>query len=77
MSESSNVVKDGYGIRTLIEFIQKRSSAMSGKAVEMISASWKKGTEKKCNGHIKQYIEFCHKKETNLLLLPLKHALSS
>ena len=67
MSESSNVAKDGYGIRTLIEFIQKKSSAMSGKAVEMISGFWKQGTEKRRNGHIKQFIEFCHKEETDPL----------
>lgn len=64
MLESSDVAKDGYDIRTLIGFIQK-SLAISDKAAEIIWISWKQSTEKKCNGHIKQFIEFCHKQETN------------
>lgn len=61
------MAKDGYDIRTLIDFIQKKSSAMSDKAVELILASWRQSTEKRCNGHIKQFIEFCHKEEIDPL----------
>ena len=62
MSESSNVVEDGYGVRTLIGLIQK-SSEMSDKAVESISAPWRQS--------------FVTSKRQIPFMLPLKQALSS
>ena len=57
---SPNVAKDGRDCGTPIGFLQK-SSTLSKAAVEIISASWRQGTEKRCNGHIKQFVDFCHK----------------
>ena len=45
---------------TLIGFLQK-SSTLSKAAIEIISASWRQRTEKNYNGHIKQFVDFCHK----------------
>ena len=51
---------DGHDCGTPIGFLQK-SSTLSKAAVEIISASWRQGTENSCNGHIKQFVDYCHK----------------
>ena len=52
------MVKDDCG--TLIGFLQK-SSTLSKAAIEIISASWRQRTEENYNGHIKRFVDFCHK----------------
>ena len=65
-SESPNVAKDGHDCATLIGFLQK-SSTMSKAAIEIISASWRQGTEKCYNGHIKRFVDFYHKRQADPL----------
>ena len=38
------------------------SSTLSKAAIEIISASWRQGTEKRYNEHIKRFADFCHKR---------------
>ena len=65
-SESPNVATDGHDCGTLIGFLQK-SSTLSKAAIEIISASWRQGTEKRYNGHIKRFVDFCHKQQADPL----------
>ena len=56
----SCVAQDSYDNNTLIWFLQK-SSTLSGKAVKIISASWRQDTEKR------YHKQLCHKQQTDLL----------
>ena len=55
------MAKDGHDCGALIGLFQK-SSTLSKAAIEMISASWRQGTEKRYNRHIKRIVNFCHKR---------------
>ena len=59
-------MKDGHDCGTLIGFLQK-SSTLSKAAIEIISTSWRQGTEKRYNGHIKRFVDFCHKRQADPL----------
>ena len=59
-------MKDGHDCGTLIGFLQK-SSTLSKAAIEIISTSWRQGTEKRYYGHIKRFVDFCHKRQADPL----------
>ena len=59
-------MKDGHDCRTLVGFLQK-SSTLSKAAIEIISTSWRQGTEKRYYGHIKRFVDFCHKRQADPL----------
>ena len=46
-------------------FLQK-TSTLSKTTIEIISASWRQGTEKRYNRHIKRFVDFCHKRQADL-----------
>ena len=60
------MAKDGHDCGTLIGLLQK-SSTLSKAAIEIISASWRQGTEKRYNRHIKRIVDFCHKRQADPL----------
>ena len=43
------------------------SSTLSKAAIEIISASWRQGTEQRYNGHIKRFGDFCYKRQADPL----------
>ena len=47
-------------------FLQK-TSTLSKATIEIKSASWRPGTEKRYNMHIKRFVDFCHKRQADLL----------
>ena len=53
--------KNGYHSSSLVGFTTRRAN-LSKKAVEIISSSWREGTEKRYNSHIKKFVEFCAKR---------------
>ena len=67
-SESPNAAKDGNDCGILIGFLQK-SSTLSKAGIEIISASWRQGTENRYNGHIKRFVDFCHKRQGDPLCI--------
>ena len=60
------MAKDGYDCGTLIRFF-KKSSTLSKAAIEIISTSCREGTEKRYNGDIKRFVDFCHKRQADSL----------
>ena len=60
------MAKDRHDCGTLIGFLQK-GLTLSKAAIEIIPASWRKGTEKRYNGHIKRFVDFCDKRQADPL----------
>ena len=46
---------------TFVRFTEKHKKFFK-KVVEIISTSWRDGTEKRCKSHIKKFVEFCAKR---------------
>ena len=41
------------------------SKSLSRDPLEILSASWRMGTEKRCNSHFERFVKFCRKRYTD------------
>ena len=63
---SPNVAENGHNRGALVWFKEKSTNLSKG-AIETISASWKDGTKKQQNILLKEFSEFCAKRNEDLI----------
>ena len=63
---SPNVAENGHNCGAVVWFKQKITNLSKG-AIETLSASWRDGTEKQHNSLLKEFIEFCAKRNEDLI----------
>ena len=56
--------EDGHAGGSFVRLFAE-SKSMSRDALEILSASWRMGTEKRYNSHVERFVKFCHERYTD------------